>query len=44
MAGSLCHADREMFKCLRVVIAMMKYHDQRQVGAKRVYLAYTSIL
>jgi hypothetical protein len=26
-----------------VTIAMIKYHDQKQVGEERVYLAYTSI-
>jgi hypothetical protein len=29
---------------LRVSIAAMKHHDQKQAGKKRVYFAYTSML
>lgn len=28
--------------CLRVVIVMMKYHEQKQLGQESVYLAYIS--
>jgi hypothetical protein len=28
--------------CLRLTIATVKHHDQKQVGEERVYLAYTS--
>ena len=29
---------------VRVIITVMKHDDQKQVGEKRVYLAYTSTL
>jgi hypothetical protein len=29
---------------VRVTDAVIKYHDQKQVGAKKIYLAYISIL
>jgi hypothetical protein len=27
---------------VRVIVAMMKNHDQKEIGEERVYLAYTS--
>jgi hypothetical protein len=32
------------FVLVRVTIAMMKHHDQKQLGEEKVYLAYTSTL
>jgi len=34
---------RQAFHCLRITIAVIKYHDQKQVGEERVYLADISI-
>jgi hypothetical protein len=29
--------------CLRVTIAVIKYHDKKQVGERKVYLLYTFV-
>ena len=36
--------DKSFILSLRVSIAAMKHHDQKQVGEERVHLAYTSTL
>ena len=33
---------RSLGTCLRVTIAVMKHHDQKQAGEERVFLVYTS--
>ena len=32
-----------LIKCLRVSIAVMKHHDQKQLGGKRVYFLHSPI-
>ena len=34
---------KEIFVLVRVIIAVMKYHDQKELVEKRVYFAHSSI-
>ena len=41
---SLCPAHRWSGGLVRISVAAMNHHDQKQVGEEGVYLAYTSTL
>ena len=43
-SGFILSGSCDRYRCLSVVIAGMKHHDQKQDGEEMIYLAYASTL